>query len=179
LQLSSVKNSCFSWRLDRKELLEVFLVMREVWLRRNNFIFQGGFIPPEQLVLRAKSTASGFEDALQKEPSSNGIVGRTLPKWQVPAGGWLKLNWDAALNMQSKKMGIGIVVRNEKGEFVAAMARVLPSLNDPTVAEALAAWHVVTVCVDKGFQKIMLEGTLIFSFFFTCPRKRRRRDSNW
>ncbi len=149
--------------------------MREVWLRRNKFVFQRGFIPPEQLVLRAKSTASGFEDALQKEPSSNGIVGRTLPKWQVPAGGWLKLNWDAALNMQSKKMGIGIVVRNEKGEFVAAMARVLPSLNDPTVAEALAAWHVVTVCVDKGFQKIMLEGTLIFSFFFTCPRKRRER----
>ncbi|XP_062155330.1 uncharacterized protein LOC133863403 [Alnus glutinosa] len=134
--------------------------MREVWLRRNKFVFQRGFIPPEQPVLRAKSTASGFQDALQKEPSSNGIVGRTLPKWQVPAGGWLKLNWDAALNMQSKKMGIGIVVRNEKGEFVAAMARVLPSINDPTVAEALAAWHAVTLVLIRDFKKSCWRGTL-------------------
>jgi phosphotransferase system IIA component len=72
-------------------------------------------------------------------------VGKIPPKWRVPAGGWLKLNWDAALNMQSKRMGIGIVVRNEKGEF-------FPSINDPTIAEALAAWHAVNLCVDRGFQ---------------------------
>jgi ribonuclease HI len=60
--------------------------------------------------------------------------------------------------MQSRRMGIGMIVRNEKGEFVAAMAKVLPSINDPTVAEALAAWHAVNLCVEKGFHKIVLEG---------------------
>jgi ribonuclease HI len=68
------------------------------------------------------------------------------------------LNWDAAVNKQSKRMGLGMIVRDEKWEFVAAMAKVLPSINDPTVAEALAAWHAINLCVAKGFHKIVLEG---------------------
>jgi hypothetical protein len=58
----------------------------------NHFVFQGGFIPPEQIILKAKPTSSGFLDSLQKDPSSTGEVGRIPPKWKVPAGGWLKLN---------------------------------------------------------------------------------------
>jgi ribonuclease HI len=99
-----------------------------------------------------------FIVSLQKVPSSIGEVGRTPPKWKVSFGGWLKLNWDAAVNKQSKRMGLGMIVRDEKWEFVAAMAKVLPSFNDPTVAEALAAWHAVNMCVAKGFHKIVLEG---------------------
>jgi hypothetical protein len=53
-------------RLDREELLEVFLVMHEVWLTRNNYVFQGSFIPPEQLVLKANSTASSIVDSCKR-----------------------------------------------------------------------------------------------------------------
>jgi acetyltransferase-like isoleucine patch superfamily enzyme len=62
-------------RVDRQELLKVFSVMREVWLRRNSFVFQGGFIPPEHLVLKAKSSSSDFLASLQKVPSSFGEGG--------------------------------------------------------------------------------------------------------
>jgi ribonuclease HI len=111
-----------------------------------------------------------FLVSLQKVPSSIGEVGRIPPKWKVPVGGWLKLNWDATVNKQSKRMGIGIIVRDEKGEFVAAMAKVLPSINDPTVAEALAAWHAVNLCVAKGFHKIVLEGdSLVVVSAFNKP----------
>jgi hypothetical protein len=79
-------------RVDRQELLEVFLVMREVWLRRNFFVFQGGFILPEHLVLKAKSSSSDFLTSLQKVSSTTGEMGRIPPKWKAPVGGWLKLN---------------------------------------------------------------------------------------
>jgi len=148
----------FQARLGSEELLKAFLVMRAVWLRRDNFVFQGSFTPPGQLVLRAKNMDVGIADSLQEVPSSTVAVGRIPLKWRVPARGWLKLNWDAALKMQSMRMGIGIVVQNEKGEFVAAMAKVLHFINDPTVAEALAAWHAANLCVDRGFHRVVLEG---------------------
>jgi ribonuclease HI len=113
----------------------------------------------EHLVLKAaKSSSSDFLASLQKVSSTTGEMGRIPPKWKAPVGGSLKLNWGAAVNKQSKRMGIGIIVRDEEGVFVAAMAKVLPSFNDPTVAEALAAWHAVNMCVAKGFHKIVLEG---------------------
>ncbi len=87
-----------------------------------------------------------------------GRGGRIPPKWKAPAGGWLKLNWGAVVNERLKRIGIRIIVRDEKGVFVAAMAKVLPSLYDPSVAEALAAWHAVCMCAAKGFHKIVVEG---------------------
>lgn len=42
--------------------------------------------------------------------------------------------------------------------FVAAMEKVLPSIYDPSVAEAVAAWHAVCMCAAKGFHKIVEEG---------------------
>jgi hypothetical protein len=42
------------------------------------------------------------------------------------------------------------VVRNETGEVVAALAKAIPLVEDPTTAEAIAAWYVVKLCVDRG-----------------------------
>jgi len=45
----------FLWdKLDTDDLLLAFIVARRIWLRRNSFIFEGVFIPPQQL----ESTAS-------------------------------------------------------------------------------------------------------------------------
>jgi hypothetical protein len=48
-------------------------------------------------------------------------------------------------------MGIGVVVRNESEGVVAALAKAIPFVEDPTAAEAIAAWHAVNLCVDRGF----------------------------
>jgi hypothetical protein len=37
-------------------------------------------------------------------------------------------------------MGIGVVVRDERGGFVAAMTKVIPFIFDSTSAEAVAVW---------------------------------------
>ncbi len=55
-------------------------------------------------------------------------------------------------------MGIGVVVRNESEGVVAALAKAIPFVEDPTAAEAIAAWHAVNLCVDRGFHHVVLEG---------------------
>lgn len=48
-------------------------------------------------------------------------------------------------------MGVGVVVRDEGGRVVAALAKVFPYVDNPTVAETLAAWHAVFYAVIWGY----------------------------
>lgn len=54
--------------------------------------------------------------------------------------GKVKLNWDASLDRGSKKMGVGVIARDERGLVVAFMCTTIPFITDPSIAEAVAAW---------------------------------------
>jgi hypothetical protein len=67
--------------------------------------------------------------------------------WRKPSPRWIKLNWDAAIDVKQQKMVIGIIVRASR-----------PHVTDPTIAEAIAEWKIVDVCISLGFPKVLLEG---------------------
>jgi hypothetical protein len=50
----------------------------------------------------------------------------------------LKINWDAALDSKHHRMGVDVIVHDGDGAIVAALYATVPSINDPTVAEAEA-----------------------------------------
>jgi hypothetical protein len=60
--------------------------------------------------------------------SSSLEVSSTPPHeaWCKPPLEWLKCNWDAALDNETKQIGMGVVVRNSEGQVVAALAMVTP-----------------------------------------------------
>jgi ribonuclease HI len=80
------------------------------------------------------------------------------PRWLKPSPGWVKLNWDAAVSSSTNKMGVGVVARNEDGDFVAGLTASLPHVRDPLIAEILAAWRAVELGRELGYQRIVLEG---------------------
>jgi ribonuclease HI len=57
-----------------------------------------------------------------------------------------------------KTMGVGAILIDEKGQVVAAMAKVIPHFRDPTVAEAVALWKAVNLCSDIGVSQVEFEG---------------------
>ena len=67
-----------------------------------------------------------------KQPKENA-------KWQPPVEGLYKKNYDGAVFTESGEAGIGIIVRDARGEVIAALAEknLYPGLVD--VLEALAA----------------------------------------
>ncbi|XP_040987644.1 uncharacterized protein LOC121235360 [Juglans microcarpa x Juglans regia] len=69
--------------------------------------------------------------------------------------GFIKANLDASLNEQN--MGIGIVIRDEKGEVMASACYKKQPVKDPTLAESLALWQTVELCNDLGLNKVILE----------------------
>jgi len=73
------------------------------------------------------------------------------PTRDRPPVSFVKLNWDAALNKDMRRMGI------DQGGVVAAKAKWLPLLPDPTTTKALAIWEATKFCVDNGLEKVVLE----------------------
>ncbi|KAF5477697.1 hypothetical protein F2P56_004314 [Juglans regia] len=152
-------------KLEAEDLEIVAVVMRSLWQRRNLFIFENIFNGPESLLRKAKTVLEDFKEAqLQiinpiEEPrqleTSGSNRGRQV-LWKKPEQGGFKANWDAALN--SKFMGLGVVIRNENGEVVAcACSRRLPAPNSD-VAESVALWFAVELCCELGFNRVTFEG---------------------
>jgi hypothetical protein len=52
---------------------------------------------------------------------SGTIVEKKL-RWKAPMGGFVKVIWDAAVETTKKKMGIGIIIRDSKGEALATLS---------------------------------------------------------
>jgi hypothetical protein len=62
-----------------------------------------------------------------------------IPPGEKPTARLIKINWDAALDVPQKRMGVRVVLRNEAGVVVAAMAKLIPIIVDPTKEKSVAA----------------------------------------
>lgn len=62
------------------------------------------------------------------------------------------------MDVKEKMIGLGIIVRDEKGFFLAALSKQLRIDVSPVVAETLAALHAVMFCIEQGYSKAWFEG---------------------
>ncbi|XP_042939514.1 uncharacterized protein LOC122274550 [Carya illinoinensis] len=96
--------------LSQEQLELVATVMRKIWLRMNQFVFENAFTDPKFLFKQAVDSLAEFQLAQAAEGkgqcSRSSAVGRNLCRWQKPAPNTVKANWDAALKDKEGKMGM-------------------------------------------------------------------------
>ena len=78
--------------------------------------------------------------------------------WQPPPGSLFKLNFDGACFDDGAHSGYGAVIRNEKGEVMAAIAVRGGVVHDSEEVEVMACRKALEFAIDAGFTKIILEG---------------------
>lgn len=145
-------------KLDGEDLMMPMVLLRLIWLRKNAFVFDREFTPPGSLVLEAQrvvreyTSAVSSLDELQVSP-----LGQPM-SWLPPPFGSIKINWAACLSLAKKRTGIGVLIRNDKGELVAAQAKFLLSLLKLPLAVAWGAWYAVKLGSDIGASHVHLEG---------------------
>jgi ribonuclease HI len=61
-----------------------------------------------------------------------------LKQWNPPPEGWVMVNVDAAVFQKANRMGWGIVIRNHRGDFLAASRQGMDKITNPELAEAIA-----------------------------------------
>jgi len=94
-----------------------------------------------QVLHVVRSTLEVIEEVSVTMGPAHGILKIGSVKWNKPPLGLLKINWDAALQKETKMMSVGIVVRDDSGCFVAALSRIVHYIVDPLTGETVAVWH--------------------------------------
>lgn len=61
-----------------------------------------------------------------------------------------KLNFDAAVFVDTSSLGFGAIIRNNKGEVMAAMSAKGPAIADSEEAEVLTCWRALEFVVEAG-----------------------------
>lgn len=143
-------------KLERDELEEALIVARLMWLRRNSFVFNKEFTPPQQVPTMAADSLAQFKIANARPDPVERIS--VYQQWVKLTDGWVKVNYDAAIELPTNRMGIGVVIRDASGEVQAAMTQVIPYINDSVMAKSLATWKAVSFYHDSGFTQVIVEG---------------------
>lgn len=145
--------------LETAEVEVVVCLARSIWLRRNTVVFGGYFSSPTQLVKQGIASLEEFHVAIQDSVTVVGTSGDSeLQKWQRPLEGFIKINWDAAIDKANHQMGVGVLARDAEGVVVASLCATIPSISDPGVAETMALWRAVALCRELEFPAVHLEG---------------------
>ncbi|KAF4360392.1 hypothetical protein F8388_019478 [Cannabis sativa] len=120
-----------------KQEFESFLGLSwMVWNHRNKQIFQNNKTPLKHWIPWAVDYVA---HALQrKEMNLNVKTEKERKSWQAPPTGTFLLNCDAALKKEQEGFATAAVIRNEKGQLIAAEACFHPGYATVLMAECLA-----------------------------------------
>ncbi|KAF5476174.1 hypothetical protein F2P56_007909 [Juglans regia] len=147
-------------KVDKTELSEIATVMRSLWLRRNEFCYEGLFKSPSQMLRTAKEELHEFEMAQQKliANSQGNNIERRNQVWQRPKENYIKVNWDAALDLKGRKAGLGVIIRDEDGEPLVAVEGQQTNVVNPAIVEIYALWKAMEIYRDLKMERVIFEG---------------------
>ncbi|XP_050217884.2 uncharacterized protein LOC130015137 [Mercurialis annua] len=132
-----------------------------IWKAKNNLIFKADIPTLEDTIHSILRDAEEFQQSMIKSPiphpcrSSNHIYSTNIQG--IPTG-FIKLNYDAAVDAQKKRGFVGIVSKDEhmclKGKFSAAYKFIW----DPGILEMLALREAMNWAISKGWKNTIFEG---------------------
>ncbi|XP_075649846.1 uncharacterized protein LOC142620348 [Castanea sativa] len=126
--------------LDRVESQEMEVVLVQAWLiwnQRNRFVHGGKFHDLGWLNNCAREFLEEYRTA-QEQMRTKHVMQPNQDTWQPPPQSVFKLNFDAALFSGLNRSGFGAVIRNERGEVMAAMVAKGPEVFCSEEAELIA-----------------------------------------
>nr|GMC71359.1 uncharacterized protein LOC109155154 [Ipomoea batatas] len=78
-------------------------------------------------------------------------------RWEKPPQDWYKLNVDAAINSTSRATGLGCILRNSRGEFVAARETKWYGCYQSKLAEAISIREALLWLKEMQFDRVLVE----------------------
>jgi len=118
--------------------------------------FWGIFNHPNLIVREMLESIEEFKTANARPQVESG-GSSSIQKWKAPTVGYVKVNCDATVYEAGGKMGIGVIVRDHKGEVLATLLAPQQHIIDPTSAALRATFFAL----ELGYQQVELEGDAI------------------
>ncbi|XP_059441892.1 uncharacterized protein LOC132174217 [Corylus avellana] len=146
-------------RLDADQLQLMAAVARQIWLRRNSVVFGGELTDPGTIIRWAKDQVENWCTFSKRIPKREVVLWPPSPAaWTKPPQGYTKINWDASVDKRQNRMGVGVVVRDHDGRALVMFGTSKEYVQDPSMAEAIAAREAVLLAQRLELRHIILEG---------------------
>ena len=98
-------------KLESEEMERAVIMARLIWLHRNYVVFRVEFSSPSSIMNSALSQMENFHKAEQGRKTTRCTRAKPeIAKWCKPKVGYLKINWDAAIDVEGSQMGFGFIV---------------------------------------------------------------------
>lgn len=139
---------------------ELFVVQTWIiWNQRNTVVFGGKLKDPKWLNKRAKELLDNFHHAQGQLWIPVSCPGDSV--WHPPPDSAFKLNFNAVVFFDLSCSGVGAMIRNEKGEVMAAKSTRGPHVVDSAVAEVIACRRALEFACEAGFTDLVVEREII------------------
>lgn len=143
-----------------KEDIELMAVVARMLLLCRNASLYGKKVSPSSIVIGcASESLKAFQLAKSRKNSSIERVNTNNVRWKGPMNDFVKINLNAAMDKSRRKMGIGVVFRDDKGK-VLSTTLVAPKdcIVESNIAEAATTLRTIKLCQELGFQRVDLKG---------------------
>ncbi|KAK4254594.1 hypothetical protein QN277_009952 [Acacia crassicarpa] len=137
-----------------------------LWKQRNEWVFNQVRPSPYVVIALALNSNSEYWDSLDAAPPESDIAppdsdaSASLPSkgthWFAPTAEYLKVNCDGSFYAESTTASIGVVCRNNYGEFIWGFVDMLKSIS-AFMTEALALKKALMLAMDLGHDKVIFE----------------------
>jgi len=88
--------------------------------------------------------------------TSNRCESTSPNHWTPPPEGWIMVNVDAAIFERENRMGLGLVVRNHNGDFLAALTQGIDKITNPEMAETIAFRRAVRFAMQLPYNQVLI-----------------------
>ncbi|XP_019158568.1 PREDICTED: uncharacterized protein LOC109155338 [Ipomoea nil] len=146
----------WGWRIFVYILLPYFVMACwAIWSGRNDSVWNDIVFNSSVFIQRAFSFLEGWLSA--NAMGTDHSVADPVVRWMRPWQGWYKLNSDASLDQGTNRMGLGWVIRDDPGRFMAAKNMILDGFYRVKEAEAMGLREALSWLKGTGMGGVEIE----------------------
>ncbi|KAF5478058.1 hypothetical protein F2P56_004648, partial [Juglans regia] len=83
--------------------------------------------------------------------------GKAMCRWLPSEQGMLKLNVDGAVFASQQRAGVGVILRDDKGEVILSACKKENDINDHLEIELIAILRGLQICLPLGIPQLVIE----------------------
>ncbi|XP_041004081.1 uncharacterized protein LOC121249435 [Juglans microcarpa x Juglans regia] len=121
--------------------------------KRNKMQMEQLLLQPEQVINHSLSMHKTFTD-LRVSTTQNA---NRACRWNPPPRDFQKLIVDGAVFLYVRKVGVGVVLRDDKGKLVMPASKIENEVENPSTIELVALLRGLQLIVHLGFSKLVVE----------------------